>query len=173
MTLTASNKRSLQEGISTLPDELLRCILTQVDFNTKVKGHAVCRRWNKILKNPSDGVLWATIPAFTLAGGKLSLASERRILQYTNWVAARAAGIQLMPLLTKEWQSVKLSARATTEARFFMEKQLPYLLGHLHLHSRQLDISLSTGNSWQDRVQAFCYFGIYHCNSSACISDSV
>ena len=148
MTLTNSNKRGLQEGISTLPDELLRCILTHVDFDTKLQGHAVCRKWNKILKNPCGGVLlWGKVPIFKMTGDKLSLETRQEIVQYTNWLAARAAGIQLVPLITAQWQSVALTALETNEARFFMERQLPYLLGHLHLQSRQLNISLSTGNS--------------------------
>ena len=73
MTLSASNKRDLQEGIGTLPDELLRCILTHVDFHTKLQGHAVCRKWNNVLSNPYDGsLLWADVPVFTMTGDKLS-----------------------------------------------------------------------------------------------------
>ena len=147
MTLTASNKRSLQEGISTLPDELLRGILTHVDFDTKVQGHAVCRKWNHILGNPCDGDIWAEVSAFTMTGDKLLREKQQQILRYTEWLAARAAGIQLVPLLTEQWQSVELTAEDTTEARFFMERQLPNLLGQLHLKSRQLNISLSTGGS--------------------------
>ena len=144
MTLTASNKRGLQGGIGTLPEELLRCILTHVDFNTKVQAHAVCRKWNKVLRSPCAGDLWAEIPAFTMASDKLSHKSRQEILQYTDWLAARAAGIQLVPLFTEQWQSVELIA---TEARFFMERQLPYLLGQLQIQSKQLNISLSTGGS--------------------------
>ena len=144
MTLTASNKRGLPEDIGTLPEELLRCILTHVDFNTKVQAHAVCRRWNKILRTPCDGDLWAEIPAFTMASNKLSHASREQIVQYTDWLAARAAGIQLALMVTEQWQSVQLTA---TEARFFMERQLPCLLGQLQLQSKQLNISLSTGGS--------------------------
>ena len=147
MTLAASNKRGSQEGIGTLPDELLRCILTQADFTTKVQGHAVCRKWNIFLKYPTDGGLWAEVPAFTIAGNTLSGENKQHILRYTNWLAARAAGIQRVLLVTEQWQSVELAAQETTEARFFMERQLPYLLGQLHLQSRQLNISLSTGDS--------------------------
>ena len=85
MTLTAGNKRSLQEGISTLPDELLRGILTLVDFNTKVQGHAVCRKWNEILGNPCVGNIWAEVPAFTMTSDKLSRETRQQILQYTEW----------------------------------------------------------------------------------------
>ena len=140
----ASSTRGLHEGIGTLPEELLRCILTHVDFDTKVQAHAVCRRWNMILTSPCDDDLWAEIPAFTLASNKLSHESRQHILQYTDWLAARAAGIQLVLLFTEQWQSV---AEETTEARFFMERQLPYLLGQLQLQSKQLNISLSTGGS--------------------------
>ena len=97
MTLTASNK---PESIGTLPEELLRCILTHVDLDTKVQAHAVCRKWNMILKSPCDGDLWAEIPAFTLASNKLSHESRQQILQYIDWLAARAAGIQLVLLFT-------------------------------------------------------------------------
>ena len=147
MTQTASSKRGLQDGIGTLPDELLQCILTHVDFDTKLHGHAVCRKWNTVLRKPCDGVLWGTVPALTITGDRLSQGIRQQILQYTDWLAARAAGIQYMPLFTEQWQSVGLTAQDTTEARFFMEMQLPYLLGHLHLQSRQLNISLSAGIS--------------------------
>ena len=147
MTLVASNKRTLQEGIGTLPDELLCCVLTPVDFRTKVQAHAVCRKWNRILKNPFDGDLWAEVPAFTMTGDQMLPENRQQILRYTDWIAARAAGIQLVLLVTQQWQSVRLTARETTEARFFMERQLPYLLGQLHLQSKQLNISLSTGGS--------------------------
>ena len=147
MALAASNKRALQEGISTLPEELLRCILTPVDFITKVQGHAVCRKWNKVLRNPCDGVLWAEVPGLIMTDNKLCWEKRQQILRYTQWLAARAAGIQLVSLLTGQWQSAELTAQQTTEARFFMERQLPYLLGHLHLQSKQLKFSLSTGGS--------------------------
>ena len=147
MAPTASIERGLQESMSTLPDELLRCILSHVDFKTKRQGHAVCRKWNKILRNPCDEVLWAEVPALTLTGDKLSREKRQQILRYTEWLAARAAGVQLVPLHTEQWQSVELTAEDTTEARFFMERQLPNLLGQLHLKSRQLNISLSTGGS--------------------------
>ena len=146
MTLAASNKRTLQEGISTLPDGLLRSVLTPVDFKTKVRGHAVCRKWNQILGDPCDGDLWVEVPAFTLTGDKLSRKTRKKILQYTDWLASRAAGIQLVLLVTQQWQSVKLTPRKITEARYFMERQLPCLLGQLHLHSKQLNIALTTGD---------------------------
>ena len=145
MTFAASNKRDLQEGIGTLPVELLCGILKHVDFDTKVQAHAVCRKWNQILGDPCEGDVWAGVPAFIMAGNKLSREKQEQILRYTDWLAARAAGIQIVPLVTQQWQSVGLTGRETTEARFFTEEQLPYLLGHLHLQSRQLDISLSTG----------------------------
>ena len=119
-----------------MPDELLRCILTHVDFSTKVQSHAVCRKWNKILRNPCEGILWAEVPAFTMAGDKLLPESRPQILQYTEWLAARAAGIEHVPLLTEQWQGDGLTASETTDARFFMERQLPCLLGHLHFQSR-------------------------------------
>ena len=147
MTLTACRNRALQEGIGTLPDELLCGILTHVDFDTKVQAHAVCRKWNQILKNPCDGDIWAEVPAFTMTGDKLSRETRQQILHYTDWLAARASGIQLVLLVTQQWLSVKLTARKTTRARFFMERQLPNLLGQLHLQAKQLDISLSTGGS--------------------------
>ena len=159
MTLSASNTRDLQEGIGTLPDELLRCILTHVDFHTKLQGHAVCRKWNNVLSNPYDGsLLWADVPVFTMTGDKLSQEVRQQILQYTAWLAARAAGVQPMPLFTKQWQSVGLTAHETTEARFFVERQLPYLLGQLHLQSRQLNISLSTGMSFSTGCKVFFMF---------------
>ena len=157
MALTACNKRALQEDIGNLPDELLRTILTLVDFDTKVQSHAVCRKWNKILKNPTDGDFWADVPNFTMDSDRMSQEAQQVIIQYTDWLAARAAGIQLVPLVTQQWQPV-LTAREPTEARFFMEKQLPYLLGHLHLQSTQLDISLSTGNSLYNRARSFRCF---------------
>ena len=148
MAPTACIERGLQEGMSTLPDELLSCILSHVDFKTKRQGHAVCRKWNKILRNPCDEMLWAEVPALTLTGDKLSREKRQQIIRYTDWLAARAAaGIQLVPLIIQEWQIVQLPAQETTEARFFMERQLPYLLGQLHLQSKQLNISLSTGGS--------------------------
>ena len=165
MTLTASNKRSLQEGISTLPDELLCVILTHVDFDTKVQAHAVCRKWNQILGNPCDRLLWAEIPAFTMTGDKVSPENRQEILQYTDWLAARAAGIQLVLLVTEEWQSFDLTAQEITEARFFMERQLPYLLGQLHLEAKQLNISLSTGASLWNSVQDCCCDETYDCSS--------
>ena len=152
MTLAASNKRGLQEGVSTLPDELLRSILSHVDFSTKVQGHSVCRKWNRILRDPCAGdlisdVLWAEVPAFTMTCKDLSCKRRQQILRYTTWLATRAASIQLVPLLTEQWQSVGLAAGHTTEARFFLERQLPYLLGRLHLQSQQLKIFLTTGDS--------------------------
>ena len=146
MTLTASNKRSLQEGISTLPEELLCVILTHVDFDTKVQAHAVCRKWNQILGNPCDRLLWAEVPVFTLTGDKLSRETRQKILQYTDWLASRAAGIQLVLLVTQQWQSVMLTPGKITEARYFMERRLPCLLGQMHLHSKQLNIALTTGD---------------------------
>ena len=148
MTVKACGKRALQEGIGSLPAELLRGILTHVDFDTKVQAHAVCRKWNHILKNPCDSVsLWAQVPAITMTDDKVLPDNRQEILRYTDWLAARAAGIQFVPLLTEQWYSVELTAEETTEARFFMERQLPYLLGHLHLQSKQLNISLVTGGS--------------------------
>ena len=144
MTITAGVKPGLQTGISTLPDEILHCILSHVDFKTKKQGHAVCRKWNKILRSPCDESLWGVVPAILLTSKKLSREKRQQLLRYTDWLAARAAGIQLVQLFTLSQQSVELTAQDTTEARFLIERQLPYLLGQLHLQSKQLNISLAT-----------------------------
>ena len=62
-------------------------------------------------------------------------------MQSTDWLARRAAGISHVSF------EIDDSAPQNSEARFFMEMQLPYLLGHLHHHGRQINIALSTGQT--------------------------
>ncbi|KAL0036271.1 hypothetical protein WJX79_011025 [Trebouxia sp. C0005] len=86
------------------------------------------------------------------------LKDERRrlILQSTDWLARRAAGISHVSF------EIDDSAPQNSEARFFMEMQLPYLLGQLYHHGRQINIALSTDTEMmtrplmQDRMLLSC-----------------
>ncbi len=147
MTFTAGNKRVLQGGISSLPDELMRRILKHVDFDTKVQGHAVCRKWNEALRSPCDGESWGQVRFLNMTDNHLEPGNRQKIQQYTDWLIARAVGISCAHLVTEQWQSPETGHPSDiTEARYFIERQLPYLLGHLHPYSRQMDMTLTTGD---------------------------
>ncbi len=141
------NKRCLSGAITNLPDELLCRILMHVDFETKLQGHAVCHQCNEVLEHPCRADLWGEMHWIQLKGTLLKNERRRQILQSTAWLATRAAGITHVKFQTQQWQSCELSASQNSETRFFMEMQLPYLLGHLHHHGRQINIALSTGET--------------------------
>ena len=141
------NKRCLSGAIRNLPDELLCQILRHVDFATKLQGHAVCHQWKKVLENPCRADLWGEMRWIQLKGTLLKKERRRQILHSTAWLARRAAGITHVTFSTQQWHSCELTAMQNSEARFFIETQLPYLLGHLHHHGRQINIALSTGQT--------------------------
>ena len=138
------NKRCLSGAITNLPDQLLCQILRHVDFKTKLQGHAVCRQWNEVLEKPCRADLWGEMRWIQLKGTLLKNERRRQILHST---ARRAAGITHVKIETRQWHSCELTASQNSEARFFMEMQLPYLLGHLHHHGRHINITLSTGQT--------------------------
>lgn len=139
------NKRRLSGTITNLPDELLSQILRHVGFATKLQGHEVCHQWNKVLKNPCRADLWGKIHWTKMQSTLLKDERRQQILQSTDWLARRAAGISHVTFETSH--SYEQTAPQNSEARFFMETQLPYLLGHMHHHGRQTNISLLTGQS--------------------------
>ena len=141
------NKRCLSGAITNLPDELLCQILRHVDLKRKLQGHAVCRQWNEVLENPCRADLWGEMRWILLKGTLLKNERRRQILHSTAWLARRAAGITHFKIENQRWHSCELTASQNSEARFFMEMQLPYLLGHLHHHGRHINIALSTGQT--------------------------
>ena len=137
------NKRRLSGTITYLPDELLSQILRHVGFATKLQGREVCHQWNKVLKNPCRADLWGKIHWTKMQSTLLKDERRQQIVQSTDWLARRAAGISHVNFETEH--SYEQTALQNSEARFFMEMQLPYLLGHWHHHGRQINITLSTG----------------------------
>ena len=152
MASTAHRKRGLSEAITSFPDELLCQVLKRLDLTTKLQAHTVCRQWNNILSAPCCADLWTVVPLKTLAGTKLKRQCQRDIEQYTRWLAARATGIPHADIVTEQWTPPKPGSSAYTEARFFVEQQLPFLLGSLHRHTKQLDIALTAGETRMERV---------------------
>ena len=124
------NKRRLWGTITNLPDELLSQILKHVDFGTKLQGHEVCHQRNEVLKNPCRADLWGQIHWRKMKSTLLKDERRRQILQSTDWLARRAAGISHVNFETRH--SCEQTAPQNSEARFFIETQLPYLLGHMH-----------------------------------------
>ena len=141
ITSEPGNKRRQSGTINNLPDDLLCQILRHVDFETKLQGHEVCHQWNEVLNDPCRVDLWGGIQWMKMNSTVLKDERRRQILQSTEWLARRAAGITHVKFETDH------SAPQNSEARFFMEIQLPYLLGHLHHHKRQINIVLSTGRT--------------------------
>ena len=147
MASTAHRKRVLSETstITSFPDELLCQVLKRLDLTTKLQAHTVCHQWNNILSSPCCADLWAVIPQKTMAGKKLKSECQDDIEQYTQWLAARAPGVPRADIVTEQWTSPEPGSSVYTEARFFVEQQLPFLLGYLHRHSKRLDIALTAG----------------------------
>ena len=117
------NKRRVSGTITNLPDELLSQILRHVDFVVKLQGHEVCHQWNEVLKNPCRADLWGEIDWKKMKSTPLKDERRRQILQSTDWLARRAAGISHVKFETRH--SCELTAPQNSEARFFMEMQLP------------------------------------------------
>ena len=145
MASTAHRKRGLSEAITSFPDELLCQVLKRLDLTTKLQAHTVCRQWNSILSAPCCADLWTVVPLKTMAGIKLKTQCQGGIEQYTQWLAARATGIPRANIITERWTSSEPDSSVYTEARFFVEQQLPLLLGYLHHYTKQLDIALTAG----------------------------
>ena len=147
--------------ITNFADELLCQVLKRLDLTTKLQAHTVCRQWNHVFSAPCCADLWTVVPQKTMAGKKLTtLQCQEDIEHYTQWLAARASGIPRADIVTEQWTSPKPDRSVHTEARFFVEKQLPFLLGYLHRHTKQLDIALTTGEARQSTYAvSFCQAG--------------
>ena len=116
------NKRRLWASITNLRDELLSQILRHVDFGTKLQGHEVFHQWNEVLKNPCRADLWGQIHWRKMKSTLLKDERRRQILQSTDWLARRAAGISHVNFETRH--SCEQTAPQKSEA-LFMETQLP------------------------------------------------
>ena len=144
MASTTHRKHGLSGTINSFPDELLCQVLKRLDLATKLQAHTVCHHWNNILSSPCCADLWTEVPRKTMAGIKLKRQCKKDIEQYTQWLADRATGILCAGIATEQWV-VEPGSSVYTEARFFWEQQLPFLLGYLHYHNKQLDIALTAG----------------------------
>ena len=149
MASTAHRKRGLSETptITSFPDELLCQVLKRLDLTTKLQAHTVCHHWNKMLSSAWFADLWAVIRQKTMAGKKLKSQCQVDIETYTQWLAARATGVPRADIVTEQWTPPKPGNSVYTEAQFFVEQQLPFLLGCLHDHTKQLDIALTAGET--------------------------
>ena len=149
MASTAHRKRVVSETstITSFPDELLCQVLKRLDLTTKLQAHTVCHQWNNILSDPCCADLWTVFPRNTMAGRKLTTQCQDEIEQYTQWLAARATGVPRANIVTEQWAPPELGSSVYTEAQFFVEQQLPFLLGCLHYHTKQLDIALTAGET--------------------------
>ena len=147
MAPTAHRTRGVSGMITSFPDELLCQVLKHLDLATKLQAHTVCHQWNNILSAPCCADLWMEVPQKRMAGKKVERASIWDIERYTEWLAARATGVPRVDIVTQQWTSPEPDSFVYTEARYFVEVQLPYLLGYLHHHTKQLDIALAAGES--------------------------
>ena len=147
MASTAHNKCGLSGTINSFPDELLCQVLKRLDLTTKLQAHTVCHQWNNILSAPCCADLWTVVPRKRMAGKELKTQCQDDIEQYTHWLAARATGIPRADIITEQWTPPKPDSSVYTEARFFVEQQLPFLLGCLQHHTKQLDIALTAGET--------------------------
>ena len=117
------NKRRLSRTITNLPDEVLSQILRHVGFATKLQGHEVCHQWNKVLKNPCRADLWGKIHWTKMQSTLLKDERRQQILQSTDWLARRAAGISHVNFETEH--SYEQTAPQNSEARFFRKCNYP------------------------------------------------
>jgi len=147
MTTRVRHKCGVSGGISTLPNELLSQVLKHLDLSTKLKAHTVCRQWNSVLSEPCCADLWTSLPKERIRAETLTDPRKQDLEQYANWLADRAAGIPHVWISTDQWTPSGQSTSKITEARFFIENQLPYWLGHLHRRNKQVNIYLLTGET--------------------------
>ena len=146
MTTLVHHKRGVSGGISTLPNELLSQVLKQLELSTKLEAHTVCRQWNSVLSEPCGADLWTSVPEERFSAETLTNPRKQDLERYVNWLADRAAGIPRISISTDQWTPVWQSTSNITEARFFIERQLPYLLGYLHCRNKHININLLTGD---------------------------
>ena len=64
---------------------------------------------------------------------------------YTNWLASRARGISTADVACVDTCHDVTIPEGDTELNYFIQQQLPYLLGHMHLQNTYFDFSLTTG----------------------------
>ncbi len=133
-------------GLTTFPDEVLSQVLKHLDLSTKLEAHTVCRQWNSVLSEPCCADLWTSVPEDRFSAETLTNPRKQDLERFVNWLADRAAGIPRISISTDQWTPVWQSTSNITEARFFIERQLPYLLGYLHCQNKHININLSTGD---------------------------
>jgi len=147
MTNLVRHRWGVSGGLSTLPNELLSQVLKHLDLSTKLTAHTVCRQWNSVLSEPCCADLWTSVPEERIRAETLKAPREKDLEQYVNWLADRAAGIPDIRMSTDQWKPSGQSTSKITEARFFIENQLPYLLDYLHRRNKQINIYLLTGET--------------------------
>lgn len=147
MTTLARHKCGRSGGISTFPIELLSDLLKHLDLSTKLEAHTVCRQWTSVLSEPCCADLWTNVLEQRMCAETLKGPRKQDLEQYVNWLADRAAGIPRISISTDQWTPCGQRTSKITEARFFIESQLLYLLGYLHRRNKQININLLTGET--------------------------
>ena len=146
--MTSPNrKEDRRVGIASLPDDLLCKVFRHLLFTTKLQCQTVCTRWHQVLKHPCCKGLWGAVPVYILDHySKPDLHSYReRVQLYTDWLASRARGILAADIGCEDAGHMKTVPKGETELSFFVQQQLPYLLGCMHLQKTHFDLSLTTG----------------------------
>ena len=127
-------KEDRRGGIASLPDDLLCEVFRHLSFATKLQCQTICTRWHQVLKHPCCEGLWGVVPGYRLDHySKPDLLNYRdRVQLYTDWLASRARGILAAEIGCEDDGHRKTVPEGDTELSFFVQQQLPSLLGRMH-----------------------------------------
>ena len=145
--MTSSDRNGVRHiGIASLPEDLLCKVFAHLSFEDKLQCQSICAQWSQALKHPCCEGLWGAVPCYTLDHCiNPSIHIRERVQLYTNWLASRARGILTADIACLDRSHDMAIPGGDTKLNFFIQQQLPYLLGHMHLQNTYFDFSLTTG----------------------------
>lgn len=136
-----------------LPDDLLCRILSGTDFQSRCIAHRVCRKWNELLLNPASSEMWHDTPSIALDNVQSQCtARQEKFSRLAHWLSARAATLGVVHISCAKFRSNPQEEEEAkedffTDAHYFAERHLPYLLGRLHVQQLRLKLDCLLGEA--------------------------